>query len=669
MSPPLRLVAGRIFAGDYKVVKPLKAGGQGSLYVVEQVSTSKLRALKLMLPELVAQPSSRRRFELEAKIAARIQSDHVVESIASGVDVPSGTPWLVMELLEGEDLAVYTQKKRHLPAAEVLEIFSQLCHALGEAHRQGIIHRDLKPENIFLATPRRRGVPFMVKVLDFGIARILAESQTQSGSTTSGLGTPMWMAPEQTVPGSTVGPGTDVWPMGLLAFRLLTGYLFWKSPYDPGASVMMLMAEAFMHPLPTATERAAHYKCADRLPPGFDAWFARCVARPMPERFADATEAFAALEPLLAGFGVEGLMPSRVLPGGDRASAPNPAVVSHTPSKRSAADPRSAPVPAVSAFAPLPTGPGLATWAGAPELAPDAVRSVVDAEPAPKGTPPPVPVTLPRAKPRAAAAAVTTGEPAATASKSGETPPPAPADKTPAPAIPVEEAPDAIDVATEPAADASAEPEAPAPAGEPEAPALTSGTPAPATSTPVPATAITASTPAPATTTPIPAAAVTTGDVLAPATTTGETLSSRTADQAPPVQTTTPPAPDHRARNVVISATLIGVLLGAALFALQSGGSATPSSAADSASAAVPAAPPPATTTTTMAAQPSTSATSSGAVTASGEPMAKAAHGMGKQCKPAGAKCFAHDDCCDRICRKWVCRSNAAMQDPYADPK
>ncbi len=299
MSGPLRLVAGSIFAGDFKVVKPLRTGGQGSLYVVEQVSTSKLRALKLMLPELVAQPTSRKRFELEAKIAARIQSDHVVESIASGVDPVSGTPWLAMELLEGQDLGTYTQKKRHLSPDEVLEIFSQLCHALGEAHKQGIVHRDVKPENIFLATPRRRGVPFMVKVLDFGIARILAESQTISGATTTGLGTPMWMAPEQTVPGGPVAPSTDVWPLGLIAFRLLTGYLFWKAPYDSGASVMMLMAEAFMHPMPTASERAEHYKCKDRLPPGFDEWFARCVSRPMEPRFANAAEAFAALEPLL----------------------------------------------------------------------------------------------------------------------------------------------------------------------------------------------------------------------------------------------------------------------------------------------------------------------------------------------------------------------------------
>ncbi len=356
-AQPPSLTPGSIFANDFKVVRPLRSGGQGSLYVVEQISTSKQRALKLMLPELVAQPSSRKRFELEARIAARIPSDHVVESIASGVDADSGTPWLVMELLEGQDLAAYVQKKKRLPAAEVLEIFSQLCHALGEAHAQGIVHRDLKPDNIFLATARRRGVPFMVKVLDFGIARILAESQTLSAATTSGLGTPMWMAPEQTQPGGPVAPSTDVWPLGLLAFRLLTGYLFWKAPYDPSASVMMLMAEAFMHPMPTASERAEHYKCKDRLPPGFDAWFARCVARPMEQRYADAAEAFAALEPILLA-----------------ADAP-PA----------SAAPPSTPAPAAAP----PTGPGLSTWGGAPELSAEAVQSASSSKPVTTPTPAP----------------------------------------------------------------------------------------------------------------------------------------------------------------------------------------------------------------------------------------------------------------------------------------
>jgi eukaryotic-like serine/threonine-protein kinase len=548
VSEPAKLATGTVFAGDFKVIRPLRTGGQGSLYVVEQLSTSKHRALKLMLPELVAQPASRKRFELEAKIAARIHSDHVVESIASGVD-DTGTPWLVMELLEGQDLAAYTQERRRLPPGEVLEIFSQLCHALGEAHRQGIVHRDLKPENIFLANARRRGVPFMVKVLDFGIARILAEAQTISSATTTGLGTPMWMAPEQATPGGPIAPSTDVWPLGLLAFRLLTGYLFWKAPYDPGASVMMLMAEAFMHPVPTASERAAHYKCRDRIPLGFDAWFAKCVSRSMDQRFAGAAEAFAALEPILAKIGEEASIPQRPSVIGIVAPSPSsrrpadlPLVL--VPPEEGAAStpaPGSIPEPRISTAAgvgPLPTGPGLKTWGAAPELAPDAVRS------APVSTPPEPP----------------------------------------------------------------------------------------------------------------------------------------TADQVPPVQTAARPAGSRRA--LVVSLSIAGaaaLILGGSIFAfVRSRHPAGVSPVAIDAVTVPVLAPVPATATAAPATAPAP-ATAAPIACADPEPgltpsdapvSSSAAPHVGKKvCKQTGAKCFGNDDCCERTCRKWVCRANASLEDPYGKGK
>jgi serine/threonine protein kinase len=157
VSAGLDLREGAIFADQFRVVRPLARGGMGAVYVVEQLATRRERALKLMHPTLVSDERSLERFGREAQVSARIESDHVVEVIAAGVDRASGTPWLCMELLRGEDLAARLARGPLAPA-ETREIVRQLGHALGAAHRAGIVHRDLKPENLFLAVSRREGV-------------------------------------------------------------------------------------------------------------------------------------------------------------------------------------------------------------------------------------------------------------------------------------------------------------------------------------------------------------------------------------------------------------------------------------------------------------------------------------------------------------------------------
>src|SRR5690606_20960527 len=104
-----------------------------------------------------------------------IESDHVVEVVTAGYDEESHAPYLVMELLKGEELADYAARRGPRPLAEVAEILMQAGHALEQAHAQGIVHRDIKPENLFIAESRREGVPFTVKILDFGIAKLVAE--------------------------------------------------------------------------------------------------------------------------------------------------------------------------------------------------------------------------------------------------------------------------------------------------------------------------------------------------------------------------------------------------------------------------------------------------------------------------------------------------------------
>ncbi len=291
------LSPGSIFAGDFRVIQPLREGGMGAVYLVEQVSTGAERALKLMHPELVSDDTMRRRFETEAKVGSRIQSDHVVQVLAAGVDAPTGVPWMAMELLKGEDLA----RRLHRGPVELEEaatILEQVCHALGAAHAVGIVHRDLKPENVFLAEARSVSTPSVVKLLDFGIAKVAAAHVVANTDT---IGTPYWMAPEQTALGEAIVPATDVWAIGLLAFRMLTGRCFWKAA-EMRAGSEVLLREMLLDDIPAASQRAAEYGVAPRIPPGFDAWFARCVARDSTARIPDAWTAWSELRPvLLAG--------------------------------------------------------------------------------------------------------------------------------------------------------------------------------------------------------------------------------------------------------------------------------------------------------------------------------------------------------------------------------
>src|SRR5215467_12828394 len=130
----------------------------GAVYVVEQISTRAQRALKLMHPQLMADPKLRLRFVQEAQVGAAIDSDHVVKVLAAGIDAKTETPWLVMELLQGEDLGAHVERAGALAPADVKTVFEQLCHAVAAAHAMNVVHRDLKPDNIFLARSKIVGV-------------------------------------------------------------------------------------------------------------------------------------------------------------------------------------------------------------------------------------------------------------------------------------------------------------------------------------------------------------------------------------------------------------------------------------------------------------------------------------------------------------------------------
>jgi serine/threonine protein kinase len=286
------LSPGALFCGEYRIVRPLAEGGMGRVYVAEQLTTARQRALKVMSPLLVADEKSVERFVQEARIGARIDSDHVVEVVDAGVSA-DGHPWLAMELLSGETLTDRVEKRGPLSLPEAREAFSQLAHALSRAHDAGLVHRDLKPDNLFLASPRRDGVPFTLKLLDFGIAKLIEDSRVATG--TQSVGSPLWLAPEQANM-EEISPATDVWSIGLVAFFTLTGRSYWKAAQ--GGNMTNLLVEMLMDPLDPASARSQKLG-GPPLPDGFDAWFAKAVARPPEERFPNARAALDALAAVL----------------------------------------------------------------------------------------------------------------------------------------------------------------------------------------------------------------------------------------------------------------------------------------------------------------------------------------------------------------------------------
>jgi serine/threonine-protein kinase len=298
MSRCQGLSPGTIFARDFRVVRKLAEGGMGEVYEVEQLSTRKARALKVMQFALLGDERQRERFLQEAHIASGIESDHVIEVVSAGVDEDSGAPWLALELLRGVTLSERLTRGP-LPLDDAREVFRQLRHALGQAHAMGLVHRDLKPENVFIATARRSGVPFTVKLLDFGISKWVQEHCVPAINSQV-IGSPFWMAPEQLEAGARIVPATDVWALGLMAFAVLTGRFYWRSVQGPEASVGSAFVEVLTLPLDRASARAREFGCDVTLPEGFDAWFARSVARAPEERFADAERCLAALDGVLA---------------------------------------------------------------------------------------------------------------------------------------------------------------------------------------------------------------------------------------------------------------------------------------------------------------------------------------------------------------------------------
>jgi serine/threonine-protein kinase len=276
----LELASGTVIVGRYRVERLIGSGGMGAVYEVEHLHTGQRLALKVLTMQ--QQGAAVERFKREARAASRIQSDYVVRVTDADVAPElAGAPFLVMELLEGADLEHATAGGA-APREDVVSWLRQVARALSKAHEAGIVHRDLKPENLFL-TRREDGSP-LVKVLDFGIAKLTAESGVLTRSDQF-LGTPAYMAPEQAESqGAPVTAASDLYATGLIAFRLLVGRSYWR----PGTLAQML-AQILVEPMAPASERGS------TLGPAFDAWFARACSRDPSKRFESAFEEVEAL--------------------------------------------------------------------------------------------------------------------------------------------------------------------------------------------------------------------------------------------------------------------------------------------------------------------------------------------------------------------------------------
>ncbi len=215
---------GDIVDGKYELVRLIGKGGMGSVWEVRHTRTKQRLALKLLLSEMENESAAIDRFIQESQAAAAIGSDHIIFVTDAG-DTADGTPYMVMEYLEGVDLSQIMKRERPMDPQRAVNLIIQACEGLGAAHAAGIIHRDVKPANLFVT--RKPDGSERVKILDFGIARIQDTTKSMT-STKAVLGTFLYMSPEQAESSKNVDARADVYSLGVTLYEMLAG----TAPYD-----------------------------------------------------------------------------------------------------------------------------------------------------------------------------------------------------------------------------------------------------------------------------------------------------------------------------------------------------------------------------------------------------------------------------------------------------
>ena len=270
----MQLEANVIVAERFRLNRLLGRGGMGSVWHATHLGLDVPCAVKFIEGEYAQLAEAQSRFEREAKAAASLRSPHVVQILDHGVW--EGTPYIAMELLDGEELGKRLQRLGRLAPHDVLKIVTQVGRALTKAHAVGVVHRDLKPENIFLVRDDDREI---AKVLDFGIAKATGAIEGSNTKTGAMLGTPYYMSPEQAQGIKAVDHRSDLWALAVIVFQALTGRL----PFESEA-LGDLLVRIIVSPVPMPSQFVSD------LPAAFDAWWTKASQRDPNLRFQSAKE-------------------------------------------------------------------------------------------------------------------------------------------------------------------------------------------------------------------------------------------------------------------------------------------------------------------------------------------------------------------------------------------
>ena len=281
------LEAGCEIAERYRIVRHLGAGGMGNVYLAEHTAIGKQVAIKTLNLEFARRKNLRDRFLREARSASQIRHPNVVD-ISDFGSTSEGAPFIAMEYLDGEDLHATLEREGRLPFVRARHLTVQICRALQAAHDKGIVHRDVKPANCFRV--EHDGAADVIKVVDFGIAKTTMSATTDSTELTKTgviLGTAAYMSPEQARGETDVDARADVYSVGVLLFRMLSGHMPYKSTTPLG-----MITKHLTDPIPSLLDVAPDVPLSREI----DALVTRALAKDRDERWQSARELAEALE-------------------------------------------------------------------------------------------------------------------------------------------------------------------------------------------------------------------------------------------------------------------------------------------------------------------------------------------------------------------------------------